>query len=285
MKLNLLGRLRNTRLSHANALLPLFEAVVNSIHAIAEAGRTEFGRIDVFIERESSAQMEISGTSPSKPVRSFTIADNGIGFTDANYDSFCTSDSQLKMAQGGKGVGRFLWLKAFDHAEVDSVFRGASGVCWRRKFELKQTEEGIHDGSIEEVTTADPKTKVRLVNFKSDYQYWSPRSAETIAKRMVEHCLEHFVLGICPTIVLHDEPDATTYDLNDMYRSQVRDRLDTSSFTARGKVFTLHHLKVDPDYQPQHRLYFCAHKRVVRHETPARESPKSNRGSSKRQQH
>jgi hypothetical protein len=38
VKLNLLGRVRNTRLSHANALLPLFEAVINSIHAIEEQG-------------------------------------------------------------------------------------------------------------------------------------------------------------------------------------------------------------------------------------------------------
>jgi hypothetical protein len=267
VKLNLIGRVRNTRLSHANALLPLFEAVVNSIYAISESGKAESGRIDVFINREPSAQMEIAGTSPTQPVRTFTIRDNGMGFTSANYDSFCTSDSQLKIAQGGKGVGRFLWLKSFDHAEVDSIFRDPNGQHWRRKFHLRLTEDGISNESSEEIAPTFPQTNVRLVNFKAEYQYWSPRSAETIAKRMVEHCLEHFVLGICPTIVLHDEPDGTTHHLNEMYRSQVQNRLVTTLFKAKGKDFTLHHLKVGPDYQPQHRLYFCAHKRVVRHES------------------
>ena len=36
MESNLKGRLRNTNLPKSNALLPLFEAVVNSIHSIDE---------------------------------------------------------------------------------------------------------------------------------------------------------------------------------------------------------------------------------------------------------
>lgn len=34
IKTNLVGRLRNLQLSKSRALLPLFEAVVNSIHSI-----------------------------------------------------------------------------------------------------------------------------------------------------------------------------------------------------------------------------------------------------------
>jgi hypothetical protein len=60
--------------------------------------------------------------------------------------------------------------------------------------------------------------------------------------------------------------DLSTYDLYEIYRAQVQSRLVTASFTATGKEFTLHHLKVDPDYQNQHRLYFCANKRAVHHE-------------------
>ena len=49
----------------------------------------------------------------------------------------------------------------------------------------------MEDESTEEAgATAHVGTSVRLVRFKPDYQSWSPRSAETIAKRMVEHCLE-----------------------------------------------------------------------------------------------
>ena len=38
LKTNLHGRLRNTPLSANNGLMPLFEAVVNSIHSIEEKG-------------------------------------------------------------------------------------------------------------------------------------------------------------------------------------------------------------------------------------------------------
>ena len=79
MKLNLLGRVRNTRLSHSNALLPLFEAVINSIHAIEEVGPATLGEIKVFIERAKTQQMKIDGTGPIDPINSFRITDNGSG--------------------------------------------------------------------------------------------------------------------------------------------------------------------------------------------------------------
>ena len=83
---------------------------------------------------------------------------------------------------------------------------------------------------------------------------------------MIEHCLEHFVLGRSPKITIKDGGDSAFYDLNEMYKSQVQSKLVTSSFKVKDKDFVIHNLRVDPDYQPQHRLYFCAHKRAVHQE-------------------
>jgi hypothetical protein len=268
VKLNLLGRVRNTRLSHSNSLLPLFEAVINSIHAIEEV-TPALGEIKVVIERANTKQMKIDGTGPIEPISSFRITDNGIGFTEANYESFCTSDSQLKATLGGKGVGRFLWLKAFDHAEIKSIYRTPADEYWQRCFDLKLSEEGVYNHSNAKLDTAKSvkkETTVRLVDFKSDYQQWVPRSAETVAKRLIEHCLEHFVLGQCPRITIQDDADSALFDLNEMYKSQVQSKLVTSPFNVKGKEFVLHNLRIDPDYQPQHRLYFCDHKRAVHQE-------------------
>jgi hypothetical protein len=269
VKLNLLGRVRNTRLSHSNSLLPLFEAVINSIHSIEEQGSVELGEIKVFIERAKTPQIALAGTAPVEPITSFRVTDNGTGFTEANFDSFCTSDSQLKLVKGGKGVGRFLWLKAFDHAEIDSIYRSSNGEYWNRRFNLELSEEGIgnpYNAKLETTAPVKRETTVRLVNFKPDYQQWTPRSSQTVAKRMIEHCLEHFVLNQSPHITLHDEADSSILDLNEMYRSQVHSKLVTSRFTVKDKEFVLHNLRIDPDYQPQHRLYFCAHKRAVHQE-------------------
>ncbi|MEN8216991.1 MAG: hypothetical protein ABFS56_11600 [Pseudomonadota bacterium] len=39
------------------------------------------------------------------------------------HKSFQTSDSSFKRAKGAKGIGRFVWLKAFKNIEVESQFQ------------------------------------------------------------------------------------------------------------------------------------------------------------------
>lgn len=53
MNTDLIGRLRNTKLPRKSALMPLFEAVVNSILAVSEAD-TRDGLITITIERDVS---------------------------------------------------------------------------------------------------------------------------------------------------------------------------------------------------------------------------------------
>src|SRR5688572_23745592 len=102
--------------------MPLFEAVVNSFHAIEETGRAD-GRINVRVHRDESV-LTLPGTdATSQPVSGFTVEDNGIGFTPDNFESFQVAYSQKKANRGGKGVGRFTWLKVFGKATVTSSFR------------------------------------------------------------------------------------------------------------------------------------------------------------------
>lgn len=67
---NLAGRLRNTPLPRTHALLPLFEAVVNSIHACEnETGSATEGRsITVHILREpkETPQVDLLNDEPRK---------------------------------------------------------------------------------------------------------------------------------------------------------------------------------------------------------------------------
>ncbi len=111
MEISLVGRIRNINLPESKVLLPLFEAVVNSIDAIEDA-EIKDGCIKVFIKRGNLQTGLIDGASFSE-IEGFRIVDNGIGFDDNNYQSFLTSDSVWKTSRGSKGIGRFLWLKAF----------------------------------------------------------------------------------------------------------------------------------------------------------------------------
>jgi len=100
-----------------------------------------------------------------------------------------------------------------------------------------------------------------------------PHSSETIARKIVEHCLEHFVLGLAPAIYLHDSDSEEVHDLNDMFEAEVKVTTTLEKFKAGGRDFQLHNLRVSPSYQTSHRLHFCANNRAVISENLAGKLP------------
>ena len=120
MKTDIAGRIRNVSLAAGKPLLPLYEAVVNSIQAIEDAGETN-GHIEIAILRDNE---HLYGEQEPDigEIIGFEVIDNGIGFNDDNYHAFETSDTTYKAKRGGKGIGRFMWLVAFERVEVLSHF-------------------------------------------------------------------------------------------------------------------------------------------------------------------
>ena len=100
METNLPGRLRNTSLPHGRGLLPLFDAVTNSIQSIEEAGlSSSAGMISVEIMRKArTGQFEFEeeqkkgGPDGTEDIIGFKVTDNGVGFNDANMKSALLSD-------------------------------------------------------------------------------------------------------------------------------------------------------------------------------------------------
>src|SRR5512133_3777206 len=116
LRTDLHGRVKNLRLRGRDAQQPLFEAISNSFHAIENAKRKK-GTIQVRLIRDPDQR--ILSTSDATEiatanVTAIEISDNGEGFTDENFESFLTLDSQRKAPIGGKGVGRLSWLKFFE---------------------------------------------------------------------------------------------------------------------------------------------------------------------------
>lgn len=132
LKVDLRGRVRNMRLAPSNALFALFEAVVNSIHAILDGPQPQNGKITIRIVRGDNT-MILGGKSELGPVVGFEIDDNGVGFNDKNFEAFSYSDSTTKAKYGGKGVGRLLWLKVFKTTNVSSVY-SVNGKQYKRVF-------------------------------------------------------------------------------------------------------------------------------------------------------
>ena len=92
LKTNLQGRLRNTTLPKSHGLMPVFEAVVNSIHSIKELDSEASGKVVLTINREPQDALDFNEARLS-PVIGFTITDSGCGFDEVNFRSFETLDS------------------------------------------------------------------------------------------------------------------------------------------------------------------------------------------------
>lgn len=145
--INIRGRVKNFNLPKNQPLVPLFEAIVNAIHAIGERKSTDpsfEGQIIIRILRDG--QFVLDGTGELTQIQSFEIIDNGIGFNEANIASFMESDSTYKAQIGGKGVGRFSWLIAFEKAEIESVYSEEDEYV-KRSFDFSISNSGINDAS------------------------------------------------------------------------------------------------------------------------------------------
>jgi hypothetical protein len=203
MNTDVVGRVKNVQLPASKPLLPLFEAIVNSIQAIDDAHEKD-GRIEIEVFRNTENLFSDSDRSHAE-INGFLVKDNGIGFDDQNFEAFSTSDTTYKATRGGKGIGRFMWLAAFDRAEIESVFK-SNGKTKCRLFSFCARGTGIENVSCNDAPGHEPLTVVQLLGFKEKYQSQCPKRLETIAAFIVEEFLDYFIGPAPPVITLRDGP-------------------------------------------------------------------------------
>lgn len=121
-RFNLKGQLNEVKLPEYKALWPLFETIVNSIQSIEESTNSQNGQITILANRLEDRQVNMDGNEELNPFYEFQVIDNGEGFNSINYNSFLEAYSNLKVSKGCKGIGRFLWLKAFTKVNIESVY-------------------------------------------------------------------------------------------------------------------------------------------------------------------
>lgn len=259
MKIDIRGRVDNLRLATTQGLRPVFEAIANSIHAIEDREGTT-GNITITIRRATSQGVLHDGARKSDPICDFEIRDNGVGFDARNYESFNTSDSRYKSDRGGKGIGRLLWLKAFTKAAVDSIYE-KDGSRQRRRFDFTYSEPGVENDRVDDAKDAPVSTTVKLIGFKTEYQAKCPKSLDTLAQRIIEHCLEYLALDACPRMTLVDGTTGEEVDLNEMFATNLRTQCE--DFEVGGQPFQIMHVMAPPRPNEKHSIYFCAHRRAV----------------------
>ncbi len=267
LKTSLAGRVRNTSLPKSHALLPLLEAIVNSIQAIdARADDSgDLGRIDVCVHRDGQGEFDFGpsgpGRAPLKPIVGFTITDDGVGFTTKNMSSFETLDSDFKADLGCRGVGRLLWLKAFDRVSIRSAYEDGEGQLQGRQFSFSVAREVEHEGEADGF--AAPGSIVRLHGFKPSFQQQAPKGVDAIAREISEHCIWYFLRpGGAPVITISDDDE--TVVLADLMDEFVDSKMSSSRIEVKGQHFDMLNLRLRATTRNAvPRLYWCAASRVV----------------------
>lgn len=279
METNLHGRLRNTSLPYSHGLLPLFEAVVNSIHAIEETvipSRSGYITVDILRDTQRDMVFESGprkrGSDVSKDIVGFKVTDNGIGFTDPNMKSFLTLDSEYKVEKGGRGVGRLLWLKAFRRVPIYSIYKDADGALKSRKFTFTAAS-GVNDEESSDASQETQRsTTVHLDDFVKRYREASRKTTQAIANSLFEHCLWYFIReGSAPKIIIKDDDEHI--NLDDVYAGHMVSSAENESIMLKNKQFDLTHIKLRANSSNSHVISFCAANRIVKEESLAGKIP------------
>lgn len=256
LRASLAGQIRQTNLPVWKPLLPLFEAVMNAFQAIQERSEDGERRIIVNVHAVPSLQLD-----DVERIEGFTVLDDGIGFTDENMDSFNTAYSEYKFSRGGKGVGRFLWLKAFSGVEVDSTFVDQpGGELLRRRF----TFDTRYDPDQVEVAPAERDrvgTAITLSGFLEPFRKQIPLDLDFIAQRMCEHFILLLMRPACPRIELRSGKHKVS--VNETFETAFRRSSTRETLSVRDQQFTIHGFRLSQPRSAKHRLIYCADERAV----------------------
>lgn len=262
MQVDIAGRVGNLQLPVTQPLIPLFECLVNSIEAIEDAGITD-GQIDVHFERDATqAGLSTTGDPPLAPIRDITVLDNGAGFNDLNVKAFFLSDSTRKASRGNKGIGRFTWLKVFRQAVIESTYQQDDKLWMTRSFRFVLTTDGIEDDHVNEAKTQERRTAVKLGGLRSEYEKHFPKSVETVAHKVIDHLLIHFVGNSCPHITLHDT-NGQSCNLNRLFVEEAKERAQEVRFSLKGHDFKVTVLRYQSSAAKHHTISYCANQREV----------------------
>lgn len=190
---------------------PVIEGLINSVQAIEERG-VQNGTIVVRLIRSQQETLPLD-EAETPHVTGLEIEDNGIGFNEENRASFDCVYSDRKISHGGKGFGRFTYLKYFRDVEIESVFETEHGLM-KRTFQVGRERQIIENEKIQDLSEErEPGTILRLQTINGRYFEKKP---ETIAKKILERILVYFITNKgCPDIIIEDPHSGTAINLKD----------------------------------------------------------------------
>ena len=233
------------RLRRADRFLPIFEAASNGIHAIQEYGDGRLGTVDVELLRDGWDVLD-----------GFQISDDGVGFTDANLESFQRVFSNRKKKIGGKGVGRVAWLACFERVEIESVFRQEDGAIGKRRIVFSlQNDDPVSVESLPCAKEETPCSVVTLRGIRKAFNQLAQKTAEETALALYKH----FFLEITRGVKIQVKERGRVVDLSDFGK-----RVSNQEARVKSETFAVTTAQMKASGKnDKHQAYYCANGRVV----------------------
>jgi hypothetical protein len=248
-------------LTPEDALLPLFECVVNSIISLNQSEiEKEKKKIQIQIFRGNPPTQ--TNTEGIDTILNIKIIDNGIGFNEENYKSFKTPLSQLhKEKFGCKGIGRFTGLAAFQEIHVQSDYY-ENGIWKYRGFKFNAIRE-IFDLVEKKSDINESKTVVELINCTNQTILDKTAiSVKDIEYEIMQHCLIYYLNDSLPLIEILDKDMEEAENVNDLYKNLAKER--ERSFDVKNQSFKIYIMKtLKENSRKNHYIHYCANSRVV----------------------
>lgn len=240
----------------------LFEAITNAIHANAQNIVCSLKSIDTLFREPSFSNVV-------KKVDSITIVDDGDGFNQENYNSFCKYRTEYKKALGGKGVGRFVFLKVFNNVVYRSSLRATQEEI-SFKFDLDFDTDNFEKQSSEVFKN---ETQISLTHVTRQYRDVSKHLDRRIDLDLVK-IREKVLLNLVPTLFFYKKEN---FDINitffdtDTHKNVTITKFDIPDFNEIAfqiidKEKVTHNFKLNyviKNVKGDLNTYYCANNRTV----------------------
>ena len=264
MELKIKNLVDSIDLNKSEAMLPIYESIVNSIISLNRADNKN-KYVEVIIERENIVDNPDLFGKQVSPIKTVTIVDNGVGFTSENYDSFNSPFSQYNKKFGCKGVGRFTMLAMFETIHIVSMY-SEDNKFWKRSFDFDAQNE-VCNHKLDEIKNTVHQTKVKLsFCHNEELKKQTEKNADEIARGIMEHCFIYYLCNNLPDIKiieLSKNNDANkALSLSDYFKKEYKDK--ERDIEIKNELFHLYITKSDKTTSRKYNyVTLCANSRQV----------------------
>tara|TARA_R110002049_G_scaffold140826_1_gene302128 strand:- start:86 stop:2242 length:2157 start_codon:yes stop_codon:yes gene_type:complete len=183
-----------------NKLQPLFEALTNSLESLELANKTKYQK-KITIKKITTKNL-FSAEKEKFVFKEFIIEDNGIGFTDLEFERIISLNDNRKGFLN-KGTGRVQFIHFFDKTDISSIYLandGSKKTFKERKLELSKKKPFLDKNAIikyisnNNINAKESSTKVHLKDaiLEKDQYYYNDLNITEIKEEIINHFLAYF---------------------------------------------------------------------------------------------